>query len=127
MTVDFAREERWSCAWTRQALATDMDLPIISFYPRINGSADKVADILNRQFLPLHKCADRSYSVHNVVYTLWSHTSLFQTTRRRKIWTLNHFVPLIKSHFSPVKASTPNTRTASDPDLISPIKKQIAH
>lgn len=38
-------------AWTLQAaLATVIDMPIISFYPRLNGSADKVADILNRQF-----------------------------------------------------------------------------
>lgn len=124
-TVDCAKKESWSCAWTMQALATVIDMPIVSMYPRLNGSADKVADILNRQFLPLHGGVDSSSSEHNAVYILWSHTSLCQTTRKRKIWTPNHFVPLIKSHFSPVMASTPNSRSVNDPDLTSPIKKQI--
>ena len=48
-----------------------------------------------------------------------------QPCRKRNLWTPNHFVPLIKSHFSPVKASTPNTSSVSDPDLTSLIKTQI--
>ena len=82
-TIDCTKKERWFCAWTMQTLATVIDLPIISFYPRLNGSADKAADILSRQSLPLHKCADSSYSVHNAVNILWSHTSLFQTASER--------------------------------------------
>ena len=53
--VDCAIKENWSCAWTMQALATVIDMTTISFYPRLNGSADKVKDILNRQFLSLHE------------------------------------------------------------------------
>ena len=71
--------------------------------------------------MPLHS----SCSVCNAVYILRSHTSLCQITRKRNIWTPNHFVPLIKSHFSPVKATTTNISRVSDPDLKSPIKKQI--
>ena len=119
------KKERWSCAWTMQALAAVINLPIVSLYPRlvINGSADKIAGTQNRQFLPLHGCAQ---CVILSIYIIWSHTSLYQTTRKRKIWTPNHFVPMIKSLVLPVKALTPNTSSVRDPDLTPPIKKKIA-
>lgn len=100
-----------------QALAAVINI----FLPRLIGSADKVADILNRQFLPVHECVDNP--VCNAVYILWSRTILYQINREK---SYSHFVPLIQSHFSPVKASAPNTSSGSDPVLTSPIKKQTA-
>lgn len=93
----------YSSLWTIHALATIIRRPIDSIYPAVNGLSDNCIGLMNRTFHPRQKTDNKAIRV------MW--TSTYKPEQHR-IWTPNHFVPIIKKE---VNKNKKNYETTSNP------------
>lgn len=74
--------------WVMAGLASVLQRPVISVYPTISGDEDPVSDILNRTLRPRLNYDESRSPIH----ILWSS---LRPLAIGKMWTMNHFVPLV--------------------------------
>lgn len=84
--LDCAFQEEGTSAWTISALASVINRPIVSVYPRVNGPTDKTSVTLNTVFLPRTR-----ENYEQPIRIMWTRN---QTDIENEIWIPDHFVPL---------------------------------
>lgn len=97
---DCAMDWAYSSAWTISTAATVLNTKIVSIYPPVNGLLDNTISILYRTFVPAREDKSR-----RPIYIRW--TSASRPTPS-KIWSPNHFVPLLLVKEPPMMISEKN-------------------
>ena len=98
--MDCASERGWSSIWTIFALAEAIGKPVKSVYPPLNGVQDFCFRFLNITAIP-HNFKDED----DLITVMWTRSSLHDPS---KMFTPNHFAPLIKDIIVPTEAIPPS-------------------
>ncbi|XP_028408817.1 vertnin-like [Dendronephthya gigantea] len=106
---DCAMDWAFSSAWTIGAAATVLKTKIVSIYPPVNGLLDKTIPILHRTFAPVREDKRR-----RPIYIMWTSAARPTTSR---IWSPNHFVPLLVAKEPPTMSEQNNSYLEVDEDV----------
>jgi O-acetyl-ADP-ribose deacetylase (regulator of RNase III) len=105
-TTEMVRDTNYTAVWDLLSIPTVLDINMISVYPKVNGTEDKLCQFLNNAlFIPVsnednmddQEKKTEALAVNKEIRLLFSHCNrpIIGFSKKKQEWTPNHFVPLL--------------------------------